>query len=418
MRESLGADGWCLSKGKGCGGADREEIARFLRKDGQAGWGVNERNLADPATLFSMLSAIAARKARARLQHQIISSSSPSHNSSTKRRHTHTAGPNPSAKKSRKATSRSHSEQKNDFTTTVSKEENAVSLDDSDDDSNMSITLDQQEPTTVLHKHPLEPSLRERTTYSPSRPAVPLADSSDYASDASDSGRPVADLSHLFPYNRPLPIEEPQILSTYRPIHGQNLFRLFLDEGSALGLSGPAIAMVLPLSATVAFVGAYRIRILRGSISLLGTIIPPSRVLHRVFAPRSSPIPVVEALAAQGQSSKSLYDIPTRITSVIDEGDVIIVLQELRTGIEGLGRVMRTFEGVFHQAGPEGASDIPLGGVHFVCYLVLRGRLLRSSRISGIASCSWYACLSGATILGGYILRGAFSLCRRGSGPH
>ena len=303
-----------------------------------------------------MLSAIAARKAR--LQHQKQNSSS-SPKSSTKRRHTYSAGANPSAKKSRKAPS----DPKNDITTTVSKEENVVvPLDYSSDDSNMSIT---QRP-----ERSLEPSLRERTTYSPSRPVVPLADSSDYASDASESEQPVMDLSQLFPYNRPLPTEEPQILSTFRPIHGQNLFRLSLDEGSALGLSGPAVTLVLSLSATVSFVGAYRLRVLRGSMSLLGTILPPSRVLHRVFAPRSSPIPVIEALAARGESSKSLHDIPTRITSVIDEGDVIIVLQELRTGIDGLGRVMRTFGGVFHHD-PEGASDIPLGGVHFVCFSVL-----------------------------------------------
>ena len=307
-----------------------------------------------------MLSAIAARKAR--LQSQNISTPK----SSTKRRHTRTAGPNSSAKKSRKATPKSDSEQKNDITkttTTVSKEENTISLDNSDDDSNMSITSNQQEPTPG-------PSLR----YSPSRPVVPLADFSDYESDASKSEQPVTDLSQLFPYNHPLPVEEPQILSTYRPIHGQNLFQLFLDEGSALGLSGPALTLVLSPSATLSFVGTYRLRVLRGSISLLGTIIPPSRVLHRVFAPRSSPIPMIEALAANGESSKSLYDIPTRITSIIDEGDVIIVLQELRTGIEGLGRVMRTFEGIFHQVDPEGASDIPLGGVHIVCFVfVLRG---------------------------------------------
>ena len=314
-----------------------------------------------------MLSAIAARKARLSLQHQNIPSPSLSTKSSTKRRH-HTAAANPSSKKAKKATAKSHSEQKNDITTTVS----TVSLDYSDDDSNMSITLDQQEPSPVLHERPLGPS-----PYSPSRPVVPLADSSDYASDASESEQLNTDLSQFLPYNR-APIEEPQILSTYRPIHGQNLFQLSLDEGSALGLSGHAITLILSPSATLSFVGTYRLRILRGFISLLGTIIPPSQVLHHVFAPRSSPIPVIEALAAHGESSKSLYDIPTRITSIIDEGDVIIVLQELRTGIEGLGRVMRTFEGVFHQADPERTSDIPLGGVHFVCSFILQGRSLRS----------------------------------------
>ena len=353
-----------------------------------------------------MLSAIAARKARLSLQHQNIPSPPLSTKPSAKRQHIHPTAANPTAKKARKAAAKSHSEQKNDITTTVS----SVSLDDSDDDSNMSITLDQQEPTPVLHERPSGSS-----PYSPSRPVVTLADSSDYASDASESEQPVTELSQFFPYNRNLPIEEPQILSTCRPIHGQNLFRLSLDEGSALGLSGPAIILILSPSATLSFVGAYRLRILRGSISLLGTIIQPSRVLHHVFAPRSSPIPVIEALAAHGESSNSQYDIPTRITSIIDEGDVVIVLQELRTGIEGLGRVMRTFEGVFHQADPERASDIPLGGVHFVCSSVLRGRSLSLTRIPGIPSRPWYACLPGTTILGGYILCGTISLCRRGS---
>jgi polynucleotide 5'-hydroxyl-kinase GRC3/NOL9 len=298
-----------------------------------------------------MLSAIAARNARR--HHQF---SSPSLKSSTKRRRTNTPPVHSLAKKQKKAPSPSNSESipSNSFT---SKEENAISLDYSDDDSNISITLDQP---------PSEPTLRERTkAYSPSRPVIPLADSSDDASDASE--QPPTDLSQLFSFDRPLPNEEPRILSTYRPIHGQNIFRLSLDEGSALGLSGPAIALVLSPSVTVSFVGAYRLRVLRGSISLLGTIIRPSRVAHRVFAPRSSPIPVIEALVAHGESSQSLYDIPAQITSIIDEGDVIIVLQELRTGVEGLGRVVRTFEGIFHRADTEGASDIlPFGGVHFV----------------------------------------------------
>lgn len=297
-----------------------------------------------------MLSAIAARKARQQI---------PTPPSSTKRSHSHTPGLNSSTKKARKTSSRSHSEQKNDITTTVSKEETTFSPDYSDD---MSITLDQQDIPLIPDEGPSEPARRERTrAYSPSRPVM---DSSDDASDVSEE--PLTDLSQLFSYNRPITNEEPQILSTYQPVHGQNLFPLSLDEGSALGLSGLAVALVLSPSATVSFVGAYRLRVLRGSISLLGTIIQPSRVLHPVFAPRSSPIPVIEALVAHGESSKSLYDIPAQITSIIDEGDVVIVLQELRTGIEGLGRVIRIFEGVFHQADPEGAPDIPLGGVHLV----------------------------------------------------
>ena len=306
----------------------------------------------------SMLSAIAARRAR-------LHKSPPSLKPSSKRRHT-PAGPNSSTKKARKDASKSHSEQKNVITTTVSRQEGNISVDYSDD---MSITLDQQDTTLIPHERPLEPVLRGRTkAYSPSRP---VADFSDDESDASE--QPLTDLSQLFSYNRPLTNEEPQILSTYRPADGRNIFPLSLDEGSALGLSGPAIALVLSPSATVSFVGAYQLRVLRGSVSLLGTMIQPSRVLHRVFAPQSSPIPAIKALVTHGGSSKSLYDIPALITGTIDEGDAIIVLQELRTGIEGLGRVMRTFEGVFRQTHSEGVFDIPLGGVHLVWHSFFEG---------------------------------------------
>lgn len=239
-------------------------------------------------------------------------------------------------------------------------------MDYSDDDSNMSVTLNQEETTSV----PLDrPSKQERTkawsptAWSPSRPVV---DSSDGASDASE--QPLMNLEQVFSYNRPSASEEPEILSTYRPTYEQNMFRLSLDEGSALGLSGLTVVLVLSPSATVSFVGAYQLRVLRGSISLLGTTIQPSQVLHRVFAPWSSPIPIIEALVAHGESSKSLFDIPSRIMGSVDAGDVVIVVQELRTGIENLGRVIRTFEGVFDQASSEGVPDIPLEGIHLVSH--------------------------------------------------
>ena len=50
----------------------------------------------------------------------------------------------------------------------------------------------------------------------------------------------------------------------------------------------------------------------------------------------------------------------------IDDCDVLIILQELRTGIEGLGCVVH-IEGVFDQACTERTLDLPLEGVHLVC---------------------------------------------------
>lgn len=322
----------------------------FRTNDGEMSWLMGA--VTDGASL--MLSAIAARNARLELTPKKRKSSP---NTQQKRPRSRPRF-NPSAKGTRKNTP------KHDVATSVTTSSEAFTRDEDavppnssdDDDSNMSITLDDQETT--------EPTRRERTkAWSPSRP---ILDSSDEVEDVSESEQPLSDPSQFLHHVRPLPNEELDVLSTYQPVHGQNMFRLSIEEGSALGLSGPAVILALSPSATVSFVGTYRLRVLRGSISLLGTIIRSSRVLHYVFAPRSSPIPVIKAHMAHGESSKLLSDIPAQIISTIAEDDVLIVLQELRTGIEGLGRVVRTFEGVFDQVNPEGAPDVPLEGVHLV----------------------------------------------------
>jgi len=345
-----------------------------------------------------MLSAIAARKARLNIpSQQETSKKRKSSQNPSRRRNSRPADINSPAKRARKNTPKSHAGKNHDATTTVaqvsksftSREEDTISLDYSDDDSDMSITLEQEDSSSIQHEHPPERTRLEHTkAWSPSRLAV---DSSDDASDASE--QPLADLSQLFPYNRPLTSEEPEILSTFRPTLEQNMFLLSLDEGSALGLSGPAIALILSPSAAVSFVGAYRLRVLRGSISLLGTTIQPSQVLHHVFAPWSSPLPVIEAHMAHGESSKSFSDMPARITSTINEGDVVIVLQELRTGIEGLGRVVRTFEGVFDRVNHERALDIPLDGIYLVCHPFSEDAPLPSHKIPGIPNHPWFMCI-------------------------
>jgi polynucleotide 5'-hydroxyl-kinase GRC3/NOL9 len=359
------------------------------------------RNRRVPHSL--MLSAIAARKARLQLTPQVSSKkrkSSPKTPQIPEKRPRSHPSFNSSAKGTRKNTP------KHDVTTSVTTspdaltgEEDAIPPNSSDDDdSDMSITLDDKDTTLVPQGHPTEPTRRERTkAWSPSRPVV---DSSDEASDV--SVQPLSDPSHFFHHIRPLPNEELEILSTYQPVHGQNMFRLLMEEGSALGLSGPAVILVLSPSATVSFVGTYRLRVLRGSISLLGTIIQSSHVLHHVFAPRSSPIPVIRAHMAHEESSKSLSDIPAQIINTIAEDDVLIVLQELRTGIEGLGRVVRTFEGVFDQVNPEGAPDLPLKGVHLVGHSLSEDVCL-THEIAGNSYRPRYAYLSGTAILGGCI---------------
>ncbi|KAH9007199.1 hypothetical protein EDB86DRAFT_2793659 [Lactarius hatsudake] len=246
----------------------------------------------------------------------------------------------------------------------------------------MSIDLHQEEP------QPAQPE--QRKAWSPSRLVF---DSSDDASDANET--PLAELPRFPSSNNHLKNEEPELLSTYQPAPDQNMFRLSEDEGSSLGLTGPAVALVLFPSATVSFVGTYRLRVLRGSIALLGTIIRPFQVVHQVFAPYSSPIPVIQALAARGESSKSQSDIPARILSSVDEEDVVIVLQELQSGVDDLGRIVRTFEGVFDDVHPKGIPTF-VPREHLFFYTdrqttqAVRG--LRAFRLLP----SWEAALSGS----------------------
>jgi polynucleotide 5'-hydroxyl-kinase GRC3/NOL9 len=292
-----------------------------------------------------MLSAVAARKAR---QQNL-----PNPKTSAKRRRPHHAN-------TRK---RSRSEKNNHDSGTLTSQKDVVLLSRSDDDSGMSIDLDQEDATLPLRDHSLEPVQPEhRKAWSPSR----LVFDSDGASDANETSLP--GLPQFPSYSNHPTNDEQEVLSTYQPAPDRNMFQLSLDEGSSLGLSGPAVALVLFPSATVSFVGTYRFRVVHGSVSLLGATVRPSQVVHQVFAPSSSPVSVIQALAAHRESSKSLSDIPARILSTIDEGDVVIVLQELKTGVDGLGRVVRTFESVFDDVLPKGIPAIPLHGVYFVSH--------------------------------------------------
>jgi hypothetical protein len=63
---------------------------------------------------------------------------------------------------------------------------------------------------------------------------------------------------------------------------------------------------------------------------------------------------------------------------------------------------VRTFEGVFDQVYPEGSPDIPLEGVHLVGHS-LSDDACFTHKTPGNQYRSWYACLSGTTILGGCI---------------
>lgn len=189
----------------------------------------------------------------------------------------------------------------------------------------------------------------------------------------------------------PAVVQASPILSTFRSIPDENTFSLSSSEYEALRISGErAVILVLSPCETLALLGAYSFTVLRGSVTINGVTLHPSKISHRVFAPRSSPIPILEAVAKRGESSKhpSLATFPARVAEFVGQHDSVVILQELETGVEGLGRVVRTFESSFkctRKEEDEEGSDLCLAGVRLVCYFRL---------LAYLSAHSWFEQLS------------------------
>lgn len=203
-------------------------------------------------------------------------------------------------------------------------------------------------------------------------PSLPLNDSSN-----EEDGEDVV---------RAVPAPEPAILSTFVSIPGENLFFLTPEESTSLGLSlyedESASVISLAPTQTISFLGTYTFVVLRGSVSISGVNLTASPMRHRVFAPRSSPIPVLAHLSGDSSGShRKKANLSDRLHFLLNQERAIIVLQELRTGVEGLGRICRTFDGFFEPSRWQ-KSDLqpqfPLRGTHMVCgqvYLLVYYRI-------------------------------------------
>ncbi|THH10562.1 hypothetical protein EW146_g8330 [Bondarzewia mesenterica] len=202
-----------------------------------------------------------------------------------------------------------------------------------------------------------------KRAWSPSRP---LPDSSDEVSSADEAAADVAESSNTPRIQAGV---DTTTLSTFQPIQDQNVFTLSPEELRRLTPSSEAaVVLVFRASDTLSLCGTYKLTVLRGSISLLGVTLHPSRTTHHIFAPRSSPIPVIEALTERGESSRTeMVSVPDRVRAASGENDSIIMIQEMRTGIEGLGRVVRTFDGIFKPSNKEeDLPQLPISGVHII----------------------------------------------------
>ncbi len=145
-------------------------------------------------------------------------------------------------------------------------------------------------------------------------PSAPLNDSSE---EEDEGPTPVS-----VPQPPPPPVipEETDTLSTFHPILDQNTFILTPEELCFFGFGeGAAALLALSSSDTICFLGTYKLSVLHGSIKICGTTLHSSTRAHNVFAPRSSPLPVIAVESeSQGGAVKNRVSCPSLSTFVGD----------------------------------------------------------------------------------------------------
>ncbi|KAI0829227.1 hypothetical protein BC628DRAFT_1359721 [Trametes gibbosa] len=196
-------------------------------------------------------------------------------------------------------------------------------------------------------------------------PSAPLADSSD-EEDGDDGDEPIV-LEQSLPTSGKPTLDAPRVLSTFQPVRDKNVFYLPNTDDSL----PKRTVLLLDRLDTVTILGSYTLTILRGSVVLAGVTLTTSTTAHPVFAPRSSPLPTIHCLPPKAPASgfPSLPNLPENIADAASYADAVVILQELQTGIEGLGRVCRPFNGFFtpsrwHQS--QVRFDMGLDNVYFM----------------------------------------------------
>ncbi|KAI6140917.1 hypothetical protein EDD17DRAFT_1667529 [Pisolithus thermaeus] len=163
------------------------------------------------------------------------------------------------------------------------------------------------------------------------------------------------------------PRPEPTVISNFLPVLGQNTFLLARDDFSATGFQGDnGVVLVLNASESVALLGVYLLTVLQGRANLCGVTLGPSSTQHRVFAPRSSPIPVISWAPQEGHSKMSQRPLPLSVHANPDT--TVVLIRYASTGVEGLGRICRVFENVFKPPRGTTARDIGIPEIRLISH--------------------------------------------------
>lgn len=320
-----------------------------------------------------MLSAIAARKAaQATRQEPVVveSSSTPDPQPSpspitvtqrsSKRKPTRKTSNEPRQKKVKcvKQPKERYFEEKDTFRN----QDDLIVIESDDDDEDDILSEDFDLTDEPVAPTPVPP-VKKKRRWSPS---IPLDDSSE--EERSGGPRPSFEGSSLPSYRQP---PKPQPLSTFQPCPDQNIICLTGDETTALlggHWNGSAVVLSLAEGDTLCLVGTYSFTVLQGSVTFAGVTLCASKRTHRVFAPRSSPVPIMEGSSAGG-SIQGLTTISDSVKQILNDQTAVVVIHELASGVEGLGKICRTFDGAFHPsrtAENDSHPDFHLLGVHLV----------------------------------------------------
>jgi polynucleotide 5'-hydroxyl-kinase GRC3/NOL9 len=201
------------------------------------------------------------------------------------------------------------------------------------------ISLSDQEILSQSHAQP-------QRVWSPSQP---LLDSSDEEIETEAGGIQLTNASIPAP-TAPFAVEL-----------DVNTFRLTPEECLALiTIQEPATAVILPVHSIITLTGVYQLTVLQGGVMLMGVTLTSSDTSHTVFSPRLSPLPCIESLGNIDPAPSLISRVPDRLRPWISPEHAVILIRAHSTGIEGLGRVMRTFESMF-QPSQLGSPTVDLG---------------------------------------------------------
>lgn len=318
-----------------------------------------------------MISAIAARKAAQAAQQKTRQPTPPQGNSPLSKRKSSPQSTSTSTFSKRQK--RAAHKQSDNLTPSfgVSKVI-VIDSDDSDNDNSTNIAVEAHGISKESGEGN-EVALPPHLTARPWSPSVPLHDLS-----SEDEEADVSDLIDLPPRLRSgEKVKSGTILSTFSPTPGKNVFFLSTVELKELGLDLKEKGTLVALDEgdRLCLLGTCRVTVLGGSISVNGVVLRPSINPHNIFAPRSSPLPVVEYDSSSTNATLDGFCPPQSLQSRDPTELAIILLQELKTNVETLGNICRTFGGIYELPGARWENDFAIdpfhiNGLHLVCPLV------------------------------------------------